>query len=203
MPNLTVIFGPPASGKATVGNEVSRLTGYRLFHNHLTADPAAALFGWGTERFNRSVDAVREVLFREAATDQSLSGVIFTFVWALNVPEDTTTMERVASIFREAGGSVHFVELLADLPTRIEREGTPFRVTMKPSQRDVAAARARQVEIDSKYQMNTDGQLPLSYPHLVLDTQALGPEQVARKIQGFISGARGDALYLPKDRSED
>jgi hypothetical protein len=89
MPNLLVIFGPPASGKAAVGHELARLTGYRFFHNHLTADPAAALFGWGGERFGRMVDTLRDVLFREAASDPSIAGVIFTFVWGLNLPDDT------------------------------------------------------------------------------------------------------------------
>jgi shikimate kinase len=32
--NFIVIFGPPAVGKMTVGQELARLTGYKLFHNH-------------------------------------------------------------------------------------------------------------------------------------------------------------------------
>lgn len=74
MPNLVILFGPPASGKAAIGNELAALTGYRFFHNHLTADPAAALFGWGTERFSAMVDATRELLFREAARDSTIPG---------------------------------------------------------------------------------------------------------------------------------
>jgi hypothetical protein len=68
MPNLVVIFGPPASGKATIGHILAQQLGYKFFHNHLTANPVAALFGWATPRFGRVVDRVRELLFREAAT---------------------------------------------------------------------------------------------------------------------------------------
>ena len=33
---LVVIFGPPAVGKMTVGQELARRTGLRLLHNHMT-----------------------------------------------------------------------------------------------------------------------------------------------------------------------
>ena len=41
---LVIIFGPPAVGKMTVGLELERLTGFRLFHNHMTVDPVIRLF---------------------------------------------------------------------------------------------------------------------------------------------------------------
>jgi cytidylate kinase len=179
MPNLVVIFGPPASGKAAVGDALSSITGYRFFHNHLTTDAAAAIFGWDNERFPRVVLELRELLFREAAADPSIPGVIFTFVWGLNVAEDHQLMERVTSLFAGAGGQVLFVELLASLEARLAREGTPFRVGLKPAHRDVEAARARQVETAARYRMNTGGKLPLDYPHLIVDTEALAPEEAA------------------------
>jgi hypothetical protein len=182
MPNFVVLFGPPASGKAAIGHELAALTGYRFFHNHLTADPAAALFGWGTERFSAMVDATRDLLFREAARDSTIPGIIFTFVWGLDLEGDTALMQKTASLFKATGGKVFFVELLAALETRISREGTPFRLQLKPSQRNVEAARARQIEIDAKYRMNTGGTLPLAYPHLVLDTERMTPADAAKEI---------------------
>ncbi len=35
---LVYLYGPPAVGKLTVATELQRLTGFRLFHNHLTVD---------------------------------------------------------------------------------------------------------------------------------------------------------------------
>ena len=35
---LIIIFGPPAVGKMTVGYELAKITGLRLFHNHMTID---------------------------------------------------------------------------------------------------------------------------------------------------------------------
>ena len=189
MPNLVIIFGPPAAGKAAVGAELAALTGYRFFHNHLTADPAAALFGWGGERFARSVDAIRDVLLREAASDTSISGVIFTFVWGIGLPDDAALMKKISGLFADGGGQVFFLELLASLKTRISREGTEFRIALKAAHRDVEAARARQVEFEGKYVFNTDGRLPLNYPHLVLDTETLSPVDAAQRIKIALTAA--------------
>ena len=35
---FVVIFGPPAVGKMSVGYELAKLTGLKLFHNHMTID---------------------------------------------------------------------------------------------------------------------------------------------------------------------
>jgi cytidylate kinase len=186
MPNLVVIFGPPAAGKAAVGHALAALTGYRLFHNHLTADPAAALFGWGGERFSRVAHRLRDVALGEAADDHSIPGVIFTFVWAFDLTEDTAAVQHYASLFARSGGQVLLVELLASLDTRIQREGSAFRVGLKPVLADVAAARARQHEFEARHRMNSAGALPLAYPHLVIDTERLEPQQAAQAIQAEI-----------------
>jgi hypothetical protein len=88
---------------------------------------------------------------------------------------------------------VFFVELLASLETRIAREGTEFRIGLKPAQRDVEAARARQVEFDGRYVFNTDGWLPLDYPHLVIDTEALSPVDASQKIKVALTAAPSGA----------
>ena len=193
MPNLVVIFGPPASGKAAIGHVLAGRLGYRFFHNHLTANPVAALFGWVTPKFGLVVEEVRDLLITHAAADSSIPGIVFTFVWGLDLPEDTAMMERTASLFQCHGGKVHFVELLASLESRLAREGTPFRVKHKPNQDDVEAARARQIEFASQYKMNTDGRLPISYPHLVIDTEAFSPEDAAVEIAMRLGLVAGDA----------
>lgn len=35
---LVIIFGPQAVGKMTVGQELEKLTGLKLFHNHMTIE---------------------------------------------------------------------------------------------------------------------------------------------------------------------
>ena len=115
MPNLVVLFGPPASGKAAVGHELARLAGYRFFHNHLTVDPVAALFGWENERFPRTLERVRDVLFEEVASDDSIAGVVFTFVWE---EDGERGLENIVTItFADAGKN----------KTRMTLHQTPFQ----------------------------------------------------------------------------
>ncbi|HIJ11483.1 TPA: hypothetical protein HA278_05490, partial [Candidatus Woesearchaeota archaeon] len=45
---FVLIYGPMAVGKLTVAKELVKLTGYKLFHNHLTVDLVGSIFEWGT-----------------------------------------------------------------------------------------------------------------------------------------------------------
>ena len=53
MATLVYLDGPPAAGKLTVATALAERTGYRLFHNHLTVDALAPVFGFGTPAFER------------------------------------------------------------------------------------------------------------------------------------------------------
>jgi hypothetical protein len=64
---LVVLFGPPAVGKMTVGLELERLTGLRLFHNHMTVDLVLRFFPFGTPPFQRLVSELRTRLCEEVA----------------------------------------------------------------------------------------------------------------------------------------
>lgn len=67
---LVIIFGPPAVGKMAVGLELERLTGFRLFHNHMTVDPVIRLFPLDSPAYSRLVGEFRQRVFEEfAASD--------------------------------------------------------------------------------------------------------------------------------------
>src|ERR1044072_411499 len=80
MPDLIIITGPPAAGNAAVGHELAKLTGFRFFHNHMTAEPVAALFGWGTELFGEVAAELRLSLLSRALAQTDASSIIFSFV---------------------------------------------------------------------------------------------------------------------------
>ena len=61
---LVLIFGNGAVGKMTVGQELTKITELRLFHNHMTIEPVLEIFG----AFNSKViEKLRKVIFEEFA----------------------------------------------------------------------------------------------------------------------------------------
>ena len=51
-PNLVFIFGPSAVGKMTVGQELQKLTGYKLLYNHMVVDLITEFVDFGTPAFH-------------------------------------------------------------------------------------------------------------------------------------------------------
>jgi len=60
---LVIIFGPPAIGKMTVGQELSKITGLKLLHNHISLELANQFFPWSTPEFNRIDRLIRFGIF--------------------------------------------------------------------------------------------------------------------------------------------
>jgi hypothetical protein len=56
------LYGPPGVGKLTVGTSLAALTGFRLFHNHLTVNLATAVFPRETEPWRELIRHVRALL---------------------------------------------------------------------------------------------------------------------------------------------
>lgn len=131
---VLVIFGPPAVGKMSVGREVCARTGFRLFHNHQIIEPLIEVFGYGTRAFRVLEPEFRRRVFEEAAADQL--DLCFTFVWRLDSASDRAYLERLLEPYADA--ALCFVELAADLDTRLRRNQTDERLAHKPSKRDLA-----------------------------------------------------------------
>ncbi|MBI5275695.1 MAG: hypothetical protein HY854_04480 [Burkholderiales bacterium] len=182
MPDLVILFGPPASGKAAIGVALAKLTGYRLWHNHMTADAVAALFGWESEAYRQVAAEVRLLLLKKALELQVEPGIIFTFVWALELEDDNRFIDDIVAQYTLHGHHVTFVELLATRRAREKREGSALRLSLKPAKRDVRSARELHARVDAQHTMNSDGQFPYPDRHVVIDTEAMKPEQAAMEI---------------------
>lgn len=180
-PMLVFIVGPPAVGKMTVGIEVARRTGLRLFHNHHTIDLVLRFFAHGTPPFHRLVGEFRRRILEEVA-GSDLPGLIFTYVWAFDDPEDGAVVEEYASIFRASGGRVVIVELEATQAERLRRNETELRLAEKPSKRDVEQSRRRLLEADATYRLNSGGELDGRADYLRIDNTHLSPEAVADRV---------------------
>jgi len=115
---LVVIYGAPGVGKLTTAKALAALTGFRIFHNHLTFDLAKAVFDFPTPAFHRLAETVRLATF-EAAAREHLPGLVFTFGYAS--PEDDAFVERMVQLIELHGGEVVFVRLYCDTATHEQR----------------------------------------------------------------------------------
>lgn len=177
---LVLIVGPPAVGKMTVGHELALRTGLRLFHNHHTIDLALRFFPYGSPPFRRLVDEFRRRIFEEVAASD-LPGLIFTYVWAFDQPDDAAVVESYAGIFRSRGARVVFVELETTQAERLRRNETAFRLEEKPSKRDIEQSRRRLLEADSQYRLNSGGALD-GPDYLRIDNTELPASVVAEQV---------------------
>ena len=132
---LVIIFGPQAVGKMTVGHELEKITGLKLFHNHMTIDLVSNFFSYNTPTGKKIVNNIRNEIFEEVASSD-LEGLIFTFVWYFDRKEDWDYTDRISNIFTKKGSSVYYVELEANLDERLIRNKTEHRLKHNPIKRN-------------------------------------------------------------------
>ncbi len=176
---LVVIIGPPAVGKATVGKALAERYGFKLFHNHVTLDMVATIFDWGTPSHRKLVEEFRQRVIEEAA--EVGVDLVFTYVWAFSESNDGDPIRRYREAVLAHGGHVFFVELQADLETRMARNGLESRRLMK--QRSAEASTPEWIaEMDEKYSFDSGGTLPFADPQVRLETSSATPEETAEAI---------------------
>ena len=175
-----ILFGPPAVGKMTVGMELAKLTGLKLLHNHMTIELVLNFFDWQSPQFSLS-NEFRMRIFEEFASSD-LDGLIFTFVWSLDEPSDKEYIDKACSIFREQSAEIYFVELYADIATRLERNTSPLRLEHKASKRDTEHSKQNILKFDKKYKLNSNNDFFYEDNYLRIDNSNKSAAAVATEI---------------------
>ncbi|HWS53001.1 MAG TPA: AAA family ATPase [Pyrinomonadaceae bacterium] len=168
---LVVLHGLPASGKLTVARELSRLTGYKLFHNHLTVDLLLSVFEFASPPFARLRELIWTAVIREAAA-AGLPGLIFTFTPERSVSEDF--LRRLKSEAEAAGASVRLVALVCpeqEVENRLQGE------TRKSFGKLQSVELFRELRAEGFFTMPDTPE-----SELVVDTSELTPRQSADAI---------------------
>jgi len=106
--NFILIYGPPAVGKLTVAEKLAKITGYNVFHNHLTIDLVNSFFKYGSPEHKRLVHKFRVNLI-EAAAGSDMPGLIFTFCYAY--PQDTKFINLLKKKVESKGANFYLVQL--------------------------------------------------------------------------------------------
>ena len=176
---LVLLIGNSAVGKMTVGQELMKLTGLRLFHNHMMIEPVLEIFGqWRPDVTQR----LRQVIFEEfAKTD--LYGMIFTFMWAFDMQSDWDYIDWVKGIFGLSEEDVYYVELIAPQEVRLQRNATDNRLKHKASKRSIADSNARLIRDDENWRCES---LPgeITHPnYLRLENAEIPAAEAARIIK--------------------
>ena len=173
------MIGNAAVGKMTVGQELMKLTGLRLFHNHMTIEPVIEIFG----QYNgKAINRLRQVVFEEFAKSDCY-GMIFTYMWAFDQQADWDYIEHVKSIFSPYNTEFFYVELTAPREIRLQRNVTENRLQNKASKRDIEVSNQRLINEDTKYRLESfDGEIPFDN-YIKIDNSKLPPNVVAKMIQ--------------------
>ncbi len=181
-----VIFGPAAVGKMSVGMALAELTGFKLFHNHMAIELVHQFFSWSDPEFTPLVQNIRRQLFA-ALKDSPVKGVIFTYVWALDLPEDHDELQRYIDQLGVEMESVLFVELCADQTVRMERNKTELRLQEKKTKRNIIESEDFLIQSEQNHRLNSNGDFFYPEQHLKIDNTHLSPAEVASVIEQAMS----------------
>lgn len=179
--SLIMLIGPPAVGKMTIGQALEKRLGYKLFHNHVTIEMVAPYFSYGTPEGKHLVHTLRRAFFDAFAADQK-GNYIFTYVWAFGAPGEQAYIEGLANRFAEQGHDIFWVELEADLETRLTRNRTENRLAHKPTKRNLEWSDQNVRESEVQHRMNSlSGEMPYEN-YIRINNTDLTAAEVAQQI---------------------
>ena len=198
--DLIILIGSGAVGKMTVGQELMKITDFRLFHNHMMIESLIEIFG----KFDGAVvSKLRDDIF-DAFIKSDNRGMIFTFMWAFDMQSDWDYIKHVSDKFEATGGTVYYVELVADRSVRIERNKTENRLRNKASKRNLAISEDRMLREETKYRLvSNEGEIPFEH-YMKIDNTSLKPDVVAKMIkEKFHLPEKGMTEILNKIKLEE
>ena len=180
MGNLIIISGPQAVGKMTVAENLRDKIGYNLMVNHDSIEVSDKIFGMKTPAQKELNTLIRKDVF-DIAIKYNLD-MIFTLVVAYDLPEEIEYLNNLKSMFEKNGGQFYFVELEADLETRLKRNVTPHRLEAKKTKNDIEWSKNDILKTMEKYKLNTEEGEYLFTNHLKINNTNLSPDEVSEII---------------------
>ena len=176
---LLLLMGNSAVGKMTVGQELAKITPFRLMHNHHMIEPVLEIFG----QFRGDIIQKLRFTILEEFRKTDNYGLIFTYMMAFDMPCEYEYLQKVIDTMAVAEEDICYVELVAPQNIRLERNATENRLIHKASKRDVDASNARLIRDDENHRMES---LPgeITWPnYLRIDNSRLSPAQTAKIIK--------------------
>jgi hypothetical protein len=105
---LLIIIGNTSVGKMTVGQELMKITDFRLFQNHMSVELVMEVFG---ERITPVDTKINRVILEEFARSDRY-GLIFTYMWAPGQQADWGCIKEVCEIFKQVDAELYLVDCM-------------------------------------------------------------------------------------------
>lgn len=175
---LVLIIGAGAVGKMTVGQELMKITGLRLFHNHMMIEPVIDIFG---QYKPETITKLREIIFNDFV-QSDCEGMIFTFMWAFNMESDWEYIDNLVKKFDE----VYCVELIASQEVRLNRNRTENRLIHKASKRDIEASDNRLLKEKNYRLVSNEGEIPFKN-YLKINNENIEAKAAAKMIKDIFN----------------
>jgi len=166
---LVFLYGPPGVGKLTVATALATLTGYRLFHNHLTVNLVTAPFPPNTAAWDGLAARIRPDVFAAAVREDV--DLILTRAPRDAGPDEMARVSAMIAPIRDAGGQVLFVQ-----PACASEE---LCARMECDERRAHGKRTDPTPQLALYAL--EAPLPFA-PHLRLDVTRLPPTAAAARL---------------------
>jgi len=170
---LILLYGPPAVGKLTIAKEIARLTGFKVFHAHLTVDLVTSIFPRGAPAYLQLVWDIRFAVFAAAAR-ANINGLIFTTVYGR---DREPFIARCVEVVKSFGGEVCFVHLYCHAETLRQRVVREDRKQYgKITSVELLNETLRSREPQALFEAAT------LWENLSLNTDVLGPVEAAQQV---------------------
>ena len=179
---LIIITGPHAVGKMTVGQELTKITDLKLFHNHSSIELVASLMNFSNPLAKELNERIRSDVF-DVFSKSDEYGLIFTYMWAFDMKADWDYIEKVENLFSSRGASVYYIELEADYDLRLNRNKTENRLNEKPTKRNLEFSENMFKNIETKYRLNSHAGELNKPNYLRINNTNLEPIEVAQMIK--------------------
>ena len=179
---LVIIMGPHAVGKMTDGQELAKITGLKLFHNHMTIDVVSDLFANMPKEQWRLTFLFRREIF-EAFAKSDEYGLIFTYMCAFEQASEWEYLNSLEALFAAHGAETYYVELEAGFDVRIERNKTDNRLLHKSTKRDIEKSETLFRRLEAEHRLNSyDGEVQKTH-YIKINNTDRAPKDAAREIK--------------------
>ncbi|MBI2446439.1 MAG: AAA family ATPase [Parcubacteria group bacterium] len=172
--NLVIIYGPPAVGKLTTAQELSKITGYKIFHGHQTQDIIFPIFGHDSPTTKKLMPEIRFRIFEEAMK-QNIN-LIFT---CCPDPSAYDFMRQIVELSIRHEGSVLFARIYCNFEDECKRVESLSRKSYSAKLHSIEALSWALQREDLTRKVEFIGE------HLEINNTLISAKEVAEKIREY------------------